>query len=91
MRTLAIAALLGVGGMLLLTRKQGASQPTFTLPLTRREYADRLANDLEVALSYGDKQMWDQASEECRRIGREDLPEHLREKWPEWAERLDRA
>lgn len=48
-------------------------------------------NHLEAALSYGDKQMWDRVSEECRRVGRPDLPEHMRKKRPEDAERFDRA
>ena len=90
MRTLAIAMTLG--GLFLLARKvAGSRQPTPPPPLTARQYHDRLANLLEQALSYGDKRMWDEVSEEGRRVGRGDLPEHMRKKRPDWAERLDRA
>ena len=88
MRAFIIA--LTLGGLVVLARKRtGTRQPT--LPLTRREYEDRLANRLEVALSYGDRQMWDEVSAECRKAGRSDLPELKRKERSEWAERLDRA
>ena len=39
----------------------------------------------------GDNGMWSEVSEQCRKVGREDLPEHIRKKWPQQAELLDRA
>ncbi len=90
MRTLIIAATLG--GLFLLARKRaGSRQPVPPPPPTARQYHDRLANRLEQALSYGDKRIWDEVSEECRKAGRPDLPGLMRKKRPEWAERLDRA
>lgn len=87
MRILVSAAMLA-GAVLLATILRGGSQISTTLPLTRREYEDRLANFLEQALSYRNRQMWDEVSEECRRIGREDLPGHVRKKYPELADWL---
>ncbi len=90
MRTLIIAAALC--GIVLLARKQaGNRQPLPMPPPTPRQYEDRLANDLQVALSYGHKPLWDATCEKCRKVGREDLPGQMREKFPEWAEWLDRA
>jgi hypothetical protein len=91
MRTFIIAAA-GLGGLFLLSRKRdGSRNPLPPPPLTTRQYHDRLANHLEIALSHGNKPMWDEVSAECRRAGREDLIEHMRDKRPEWAERIDRA
>lgn len=92
MRNLIIAAAASLGGYFLLTRRRsGGSPPTPSQPLNTRQYHDRLANLLEVAASHGNRPMWEEVSEECRRAGREDLPEHVREQWPEWSERLDRV
>lgn len=90
MKTLAIAAALG--GIFRLARQQRipALQST-PLPLTPREYQDRLKNRLEIALSYGDGQMWDRVSEACHRVNRDDLPGRVLGKFPHWAERLNRA
>lgn len=88
MRPLIIAAALG--GLYLLAKKRTEKrQPLPPLPLTTRQYHDRLANHLEVALSHGNRPLWDEVSAECHRAGRGDLPEHMRDKWPEQAERLD--
>jgi hypothetical protein len=90
MKTLMIAAALG--GVFLLARKRAGNRQSIPPPpLTTRQYHDRLANHLEVALAHGNKPLWDEVSEECRNVGREDLPEHMRKKWPEWAERIDSA
>lgn len=89
MRPLIIAAALGV--FLLARKRTGKRQPLPPLPFTTRQYHDRLANRLEVALSYGDKPMWDKVSAECHREGKGDLPDLKRKEWPEWAERLDNA
>ncbi len=81
-----------LGGLFLLARKRAENNAPILRPsLTPRQYEDRLANGLECALAYGNKPLWDEISEECRKVGGEDLPVHMREKWPEWAERLDRV
>lgn len=90
MRPLAIVIV--VGSLVLLVRQQAKGyQQVPPPPLTAREYEDRLANHLEAALFNGNKRVWDEVSEECRRVGREDLPQHLRNKWPHQAELLDRT
>ncbi len=81
MRPLIIAAALGV--FLLARKRTGKRQTQSLLPLTTRQYHDRLANHLEVALSHGNRPLWDEVSAECHRAGRGDLPKHMREKWPE--------
>jgi len=89
MKPLIVAAALGA--IFLLARRWPGYRRTIPpLPLTTRQYHDRLANHLEVALFYGNKLLWDEISEECRKVGREDLPQHIRQQWPEQAERLDR-
>ncbi len=89
-RTLITAATLS--GLFLLARNRaGSSQPPPPPPLTARQYHDWLAHQLEVTLSYGNKPMWDEVSEKCRRAGREDLPGLMRKRRPDWAERIDRA
>lgn len=89
MRALVIATTLG--GLLLLARKRTRNPQPLPPPPTTRQYHDRLAHKLEVALSYGNKPLWDEVCEECRKAGREDLPEHKRKEWPELAEWLDRT
>jgi hypothetical protein len=83
------AALYGVHLLLRARAARPVAAPA-PLPLNRRQYADRLANRLEVALSYGHWRMWDELAEECHRIGRGDLPEHKRAEWPDQAEMMDR-
>jgi hypothetical protein len=79
-----------VGGGFWLAKKQsGGSQQVQPLTLTPRQYVYRLAILLEQALSYDHKPMWYALSDECRRVGREDLPGHVREKHPVLAERFD--
>lgn len=91
MRNFFIAAM-ALGGVYLLAKKRAEKpQPLPPRPLTTREYHDRLANHLEVALSHGNRPMWEEVSAECHREGREDLPGHVRGQFPELAERLDRA
>ncbi len=90
MRTAVPTLLLG-GFLYLLAKKlSDGGQPAPTLPPVRREHADRLKILLEQALSYGNKPMWDEVSEECRRIGRPDLPGHVRDAFPPLAESFDR-
>ncbi len=89
MKPLIIAAALGV--FLLARKRTGRRQPLPPLPLTTRQYHDRLANHLEVALSHGNRPLWDEVSAECHRVERGDLPELKRKEWPEWAEQLDNA
>jgi hypothetical protein len=79
-----------LGGLFLLAKRRAVNRQPLP-PLTTRQYHDRLANRLEVALFQGNKPLWDEVSETCREAGRLDLPEHMREKWPVQAERLDRA
>lgn len=91
MRNFFIVAM-ALGGVYLLAKKQAEKrQPLPPPPLTTRQYHDRLANHLEVALSQGNRPMWDEVSAECHREGRGDLPERKRKEWPEWAERIDNA
>lgn len=76
-------------GYFLLSRKRTGNPRPAHPPLTARQYHDRLANGLECTLAYGHRPLWKRVSAECRRGGREDLPGHMREKFPELAERLD--
>ncbi len=95
MRNLVIAAAFAAGGyFFLLARKRsgvGVAPPTPAKLLKPRQYHDRLANRLEVALSHANRPLWEETCEECRHVGREDLIAHMREQWPEWAERIDRV
>ena len=88
MRTL-IAAGTALCGLFLLARGRTANSRPAPPTLTARQYHDRLVNDLECALAYGHRPLWDRVSAECRRVGGEDLPGHVREEFPELAERLD--
>jgi hypothetical protein len=92
MRNLLLAGAALYGVHLLLLRGWAARPVAATAPppLNRREYADWLANGLVISLSYGDWRMWDGVFEECRHIGRGDLPGHMRDKHPFWAEQMDR-
>lgn len=91
MRTFIIVAA-ALGGVYLLAKKRAEKpQPLPPRPRTTREYHDRLANDLEVAASHGNRPMWDKVSAECHREGRDDLPDLKRKEWPEWAEQIDNA
>lgn len=90
MKKTMIAAALG-SVFLLATKRAGGGSPIPPPSLTPRQDDDRLANWLVYALSYGDKPEWDKVSEKCRKVGREDLPGHVREKNPELAEQFDRA
>lgn len=91
MRNVVIVAVALVGLNRLLERGRAAMpRPLPPRPPTTREYHDRLAHLLEVAASHGNGPMWDEVSEECRRADRGDLPGHVRKRWPELAERLDR-
>lgn len=85
MRALTFA--IALGGLHLLARKS-RSQSTVPLPLTARQYHDRLDNHLEVALFHGNKPMWDEVSERCREAGRPELPELKRKEWPEQVKNL---
>ena len=88
----ALSVVMVVSGLVLLVRQQAKShQQVSPLPPTAREYGDRLAYLLEHALLLGNKPLWNEVSEKCRGVGREDLPEHKRKKWPHQAELLDRA
>lgn len=85
MRTFVIVAT--ALGVFLLARKRAEKlQPLPPQPLTTRQYHDRLANHLEVALSQGNRPMWDEVSAECYREGRGDLPKRKLEEWPHWAQ-----
>ena len=89
MRTSIIVAA-ALGGVFLLASKRAEKcQPPPPPSITSRQYHDWLANHLEVALSHGNRPMWDEVSAECHREGRGDLPERKRKDWPQWAERLD--
>ncbi len=87
---MAIMALLG-GLVWLLARKlNGGGRLAAAPPPTQLERERRLNSDLEAALSCGNGPMWDAVSEECRRIGRPDLPGHVLDKFPHCAGRLNR-
>lgn len=90
MRNLVFVAT-ALGGLYLIAKRGAAMpRPLPPRPPTTREYHDRLAHLLEAAASQGNRPMWNEVSEECRRAGRGDLPGHVRKRWPELAERLDR-
>lgn len=82
MRNLLLATT-ALGGLHLLARRRTASPRPVPRPPTAREYYDRLANHLEVALFEGNRPMWDEVSEKCRRAGRPELPGLKRGEWPE--------
>ncbi len=53
--------------------------------------ADRLVVELEGALARCEKRRWEQLADECVRIGRADLPDVVRQRFPVLAEAFDRT
>lgn len=50
-----------------------------------------LNSALQAAGGDGDRRRWDALSEECRRIGRPNMPGNVLRKFPHWEERLNRT